>query len=63
MQIAGANVLITGASGGIGQAVAQAVAHALDRAGTLEAVRLDTRLQEYGAVAHEFLIRAKVVVR
>lgn len=43
--------------------LAQAVAHALDRAGTLEAVRLDTRLQEYGAVAHEFLIRAKVVVR
>lgn len=47
--------------------LAAAVGRVLDNqaldSGPAEAIRLDTRLQEYGAVAHEFLIRAKVVVR
>jgi hypothetical protein len=39
------------------------VGRVLDSMTTLPFVRLDTRLQEYGAVAHEFIVRAKVVVR
>jgi hypothetical protein len=43
--------------------LAKEVAAVLNSMTTLPYVRLDTRLQEYGAVAHEFIVRAKVVVR